>query len=48
MHISAGSGVGRIDVAVGIDPDQPDFLLPPAVELRDPGDGAHGNGVIAA
>ncbi len=47
MHVAAGRGLRRIDVGVGVDPDEADFLLPATIELGYTGDGAYGDGVVA-
>jgi len=41
-------GLGRIDVRVGIDPDEADLLALAAIELRDTGDGTGGDRMVAA
>ncbi len=48
MNIAAGRGFGRVDVAVGVDPQQADALMVAAIKFGDPADGARGDGVVAA
>ena len=48
MHVAAGRGFGRVDVGVGVDPDQADALVLAAVELGDAGDRAGCHGMVAA
>ena len=48
MHIAAGRGIGSIDVGVGVDPDEADALVLPAIEFGNARDGACRHGVISA
>lgn len=48
VDVAGWGGIGGIDVAVGVHPEQSDFLLCPAGNGGDPGDGSGGNGVVSA
>ena len=48
VHVAAGRGLRRVDVGMGIDPDQADLLSFAPVELRDARDRARRNGMVAA
>src|ERR1700730_36935 len=47
MYVSAGRAVGSVEVGVSVNPDQANFLILTAVELRDTGNGSSGNRMIA-
>ena len=47
MHVAAGRGLGRVHVAVRVDPDQPDLLILLAVELGHARDRSGRNRVVA-
>src|SRR6185437_1683650 len=48
VDVAAGRSFGRVEVGVGVDPDEADFLLPLAVKGGDTGDGPGGDGVVSA
>ena len=48
VDVAGGRGFGSVDVGVGVDPEDADFLAAAAVELGYAGDGTGGNGVVAA
>src|SRR6478672_1778738 len=37
VHVAAGRGIGRVHVAVGVDPDEANLLVLLAIELGDAG-----------
>src|SRR5437764_12554840 len=48
MHVAAGRAGRSVDVAMGIDPDEPDALLLPAVKFRHTAHSSCCNGMIAS
>jgi hypothetical protein len=48
MDIAGGGGFGGVDIGMGVEPDDADFLILAAKELRYAGDGAGSEGVISA
>ena len=47
MHVAGDRGFGRVDVGMGIDPDQAEFLILAAMVFRYSSDRPSGHGVVA-
>jgi len=47
VDVTAGAGLRSVHVGMGVDPEQADFLIRLAMEVRDTCHGSHGYGVIA-